>query len=291
MNGSGTTMRNLYDVPGPRGRALNIAVSILCALVLVAAGWLVLAALAEKGQLAAEKWMPFLTPEMWQTYLLPGILGTLQAAGFAIVLAIILGILLGVGRLSEKRFVRYGCGAVVEFFRAIPLLILMIFCFQLFADYALFPSTELAVAAVVTGLALSNGAVIAEIVRAGIKAIPRGQGEAAIALGLGNGQTLRMVLLPQAITAMLPAIVAQLVVALKDTALGYQITYVEAVRQGIQAGSAYSNYVPALVVIALVMIAINLGLSRLATYFENRLRSGRKPATKPAVEKVLTPVT
>ena len=291
MSGSGTTMRNLYDVPGPRGRALNIAVSVLCVLVLAAAGWLVLSALAEKGQLAAEKWMPFLTSEMWQTYLLPGILGTLQAAGFAIVLAMILGILLGIGRLSEKRFVRYGCGAVVEFFRAIPLLILMIFCFQLFADYALFPSTELAVAAVVTGLALSNGAVIAEIVRAGIKAIPRGQGEAAIALGLGNGQTLRMVLLPQAITAMLPAIVAQLVVALKDTALGYQITYVEAVRQGIQAGSAYSNYVPALVVIALVMIAINLGLSRLATYFENRLRSGRKPAAKPAVEKVLTPVT
>ncbi|MDQ0864636.1 amino acid ABC transporter permease [Arthrobacter globiformis] len=291
MSGSGTTIRTLYDVPGPRAKALNILVSVLCVLGLAAAGWWVSSALAEKGQLAAEKWEPFVTPEMWLTYLLPGILGTLQAAAFAIVLAIILGILLGVGRLSENRTVRYSCGAVVEFFRAIPLLILMIFCFQLFADYALFPSTELAVAAVVTGLALSNGAVIAEIVRAGIKAIPRGQGEAAIALGLGNGQTLRMILLPQAITAMLPAIVAQLVVALKDTALGYQITYVEAVRQGIQAGSAYSNYIPALVVIALVMIAINLGLSRLATYFENRLRSGRKPALKPAVEEVVVPQT
>jgi len=291
MSGPGTTMRNLYDVPGPRGKALNIAVSVLCVFGLTGAGWWVWSALAEKGQLVAEKWEPFLTPEMWLTYLLPGIAGTLQAAAFAIVLAIILGILLGVGRLSEKRIVRHSCGAVVEFFRAIPLLILMIFCFQLFADYELFPSTELAVAAVVTGLALSNGAVIAEIVRAGIKAIPRGQGEAAIALGLGHGQTLRMVLLPQAITAMLPAIVAQLVVALKDTALGYQITYVEAVRQGIQAGSAYSNYIPALVVTALVMIAINLGLSRLATYFENRLRSGRKPVAMPVVEKVLVPET
>ena len=284
-------MRNLYDVPGPRGKALNIAVSVLCLLGLTVAGSWVWSALAEKGQLVAEKWEPFLTPDMWLTYLLPGIMGTLQAAAFAIVLAIILGILLGVGRLSEKRIVRYGCGAVVEFFRAIPLLILMIFCFQLFADYALFPSTELAVAAVVTGLALSNGAVIAEIVRAGIKAIPRGQGEAATALGFGHGQTLRMVLLPQAITAMLPAIVAQLVVALKDTALGYQITYVEAVRQGIQAGSAYSNYIPALIVIALVMIAINLALSRLATYFENRLRSGRKSVARPTVEKVLVAQT
>jgi glutamate transport system permease protein len=291
MSGPGTTMRNLYDVPGPRGKALNIAVSVLCVLGLAGVGSWVWSALAEKGQLVAEKWVPFLTPDMWLTYLLPGIVGTLQAAAFAIVLAIILGILLGVGRMSEKRIVRYCCGAVVEFFRAIPLLILMIFCFQLFADYALFPSTELAVAAVVTGLALSNGAVIAEIVRAGIKAIPRGQGEAAIALGLGHGQTLRMVLLPQAVTAMLPAIVAQLVVALKDTALGYQITYVEAVRQGIQAGSAYSNYIPALMVIALVMIAINLALSRLATYFENRLRSGRKSVAKPVVERVLVPQT
>ncbi len=111
-----------------------------------------------------------------------------------------------------------------------------------------------------------------------------------MALGLGTGQTLRMILLPQAITAMLPAIVAQLVVALKDTALGYQITYVEAVRQGIQAGSAYSNYIPALVVIALVMIVINLGgLSRLATYIELRLRSGRKVPAASKVGDVLVP--
>jgi glutamate transport system permease protein len=287
MSSSGSPARNLYDVPGPRGKMANVVISLLCLGGLVGGLWWVLSALAEKGQLSPEKWQPFLTPEMWQTYLLPGIQGTLQAAAMAIVLAIILGILLGVGRLSENRLIRYGSGAVVEFFRAIPLLILMIFCFQLFADYSLFPSTELAVAAVVTGLALSNGAVIAEIVRAGIRSLPRGQSEAAVALGLGNGQTLRMVLLPQAVTAMLPALVAQLVVALKDTALGYQITYVEAVRQGIQAGSAYSNYVPALLVIALVMIAINLVLSKLATVLENRLRRGKKAAAKPVTQKVL----
>lgn len=289
MSNTQAPINNLYDVPGPKGQILNVVISALCVVGLAAGGWFVMSALADKGQLAPEKWRPFLTPEMWQTYLLPGIVGTLQAAVFAIILAIILGILLGIGRLSDNRLVRYACAAVVEFFRAIPLLILMIFCFQLFADYDLFPSTDLAVAAVITGLALSNGAVIAEIVRAGIKAIPRGQGEAAVALGLGSGQTLRMILLPQAITAMLPAIVAQLVVALKDTALGYQITYVEAVRQGIQAGSAYSNYIPALVVIALVMIVINLGLSRLATYIELRLRSGRKAPAESKVGDVLVP--
>ena len=100
---------------------------------------------------------------------------------------------------------------------------------------------------------------------------------------------MRMVLLPQAITAMLPLIVAQLVVALKDTALGYQITYVEAVRQGIQAGSAYSNYIPALLVVAVVMIAINFALSQLAVTVENMLRKGRKPVAKAADRQVAVP--
>ncbi|MEV7135616.1 amino acid ABC transporter permease [Arthrobacter sp. NPDC093128] len=281
-------MKTLYDVPGPRGRALNLLVSALCLLGIVTGLFWIVSTLNEKGQLAAEKWQPFLTADMWGTYLLPGIMGTVQAAAMAVVLAIILGILLGIGRLSTIRTVRFGCGAVVEFFRAIPLLILMIFCFQLFANYSLFPSTELAIAAVVTGLTLSNGAVIAEIVRAGIRSLPRGQEEASVALGLSGGQTMRIVLLPQAITAMLPPIVAQLVVALKDTALGYQITYVEAVRQGIQAGSAYANYIPALLVIAAVMIAINLALSQLATSVENRLRKGRKTSKKPASAEVLT---
>jgi glutamate transport system permease protein len=279
--------KTLYDEPGPRAKTLNLLVSALCLLGIVAGLFWIVSNLNDKGQLAAEKWQPFLTADMWRTYLLPGIMGTVQAAAMAVVLAIILGILLGVGRLSTIRTVRFGCGAIVEFFRAIPLLILMIFCFQLFANYSLFPSTDLAIAAVVTGLTLSNGAVIAEIVRAGIRSLPRGQEEASVALGLSGGQTMRIVLLPQAITAMLPPIVAQLVVALKDTALGYQITYVEAVRQGIQAGSAYANYIPALLVIAAVMIAINLALSQLATSVENRLRNGRKSSRALAPTEVL----
>ncbi|KUM36355.1 amino acid ABC transporter permease [Arthrobacter sp. EpRS71] len=280
-------LKTLYDAPGPRGKTLNIIISALCLAGLVGGMFWVISALNAKGQLAPEKWQPFLTADMWRTYLLPGIAGTLQAAGLAVVLATALGIVLGVGRMSQIKILRYGCGAVVEFFRAMPLLILMIFCFQLFANYNLFPSTQMAMAAVVTGLTLCNGAVIAEIVRAGVHSLPRGQSEASMALGLGSGQMMRMILLPQAITAMLPPIVSQLVVALKDTALGYQITYVEAVRQGVQAGSAYSNYIPALLVVAAVMIAINFALSQLAVTAENRLRKGRKAVVKP--EEVAIP--
>ena len=122
----------------------------------------------------------------------------------------------------------------VEFFRAVPVLIMMIFAYFLYAQYDVFPSKHLALAGVITGLTLYNGAVIAEIVRAGVNALPRGQSEAASALGLRWGQTMRSILLPQAITSMLPVLISQMVVVLKDTAIGYQITFLEMVRQGTQ---------------------------------------------------------
>jgi glutamate transport system permease protein len=249
----------------------------------------VIYALAEKGQLTREKWEPFLNSNTWTTYLLPGIKGTLIAAGISIVLALILGILFGVGRMSSNRVISLCCGAVVEFFRAIPMLIVMIFCFALYASLGLFQADDLALAAVVTGLTLCNGAVIAELVRAGVKALPRGQSEAADALGLSQGQRMRMILLPQAITSMLPPLVSQMVVVLKDTALGYQVTYVETVRQGVQTGSAFSNYIPSLIVIAVIMIVINFGLGRLTVAIERRLRSKDRPA-RPAKPASVTPV-
>ena len=140
----------------------------------------------------------------------------------------------------------------------------------------------------VTGLTLYNGAVIAEIVRAGVNALPRGQAEAAAALGMRSGQTMRSILLPQAITSMLPVLVSQLVVVLKDTAIGYQITFVEMVRQGTVVGSSYGNYVPALIVIAVLMISLNFTLSAAATRLERRLRrSGRggTPLEGEAIER------
>jgi glutamate transport system permease protein len=154
-------------------------------------------------------------------------------------------------------------------------LILMIFTYQVYAEYQVFKSAYLALAAVVTGLTLYNGSVIAEIVRAGILSLPKGQTEAAQALGLRKSQVMFTILLPQAVTAMLPAIISQMVVALKDSALGYVIGYVEVVRSGQQLGAFYGNYLPALLVVAAIMIVLNSSLSALATYVEKRLRSGR----------------
>jgi glutamate transport system permease protein len=278
----------LFDAPGRRARVRNHVISAVTAVVTVVVIWVVYSKLQSKGQLDAAKWKPFVSANLWKTYILPGVQGTLTAAAVSIVLALLLGFLLGVGRLSAHNGIRWASSVFVEFFRAVPVLIMMIFAYFLYAFYDVFPSKHLALAGVITGLTLYNGAVIAEIVRAGVNALPRGQSEASFALGLGWGQTMRAILLPQAVTSMLPVLISQLVVVLKDTAIGYQITFLEMVRQGTQVGSAYGNYIPALIVIALLMIAVNFALSQVAVWLEGRMRRSRRG---PAPMRVGQPVT
>ncbi|KAA0081382.1 amino acid ABC transporter permease [Mycolicibacterium sp. P9-64] len=266
----------LFDAPGPRARIRNHVISAVTVVLTLVVIWFVYSALNAKGQLTAAKWEPFLTGNLWKTYLLPGIQGTLTAAAVSIVLALVLGFVLGVGRMSHQPVIRWCCSIFVEFFRAVPVLIMMIFAYFLYAQYDVVPSKYLALAGVITGLTLYNGAVIAEIVRSGVNALPKGQAEAASALGLRWGQTMRAILLPQAITSMLPVLISQLVVVLKDTAIGYQITFLEMVRQGTNVGAAYSNYIPALIVVAALMIAVNFTLSSFATWVERRLRRSKR---------------
>ncbi|MCV7152214.1 amino acid ABC transporter permease [Mycolicibacterium pyrenivorans] len=278
----------LFDAPGRRARVRNHIISAVTAVVVAAVAWVVYTQLEAKGQLTAAKWEPFLTSNLWTTYVLPGIQGTLTAAVVSIALALVLGFLLGVGRMSRHTGIRWASSVFVEFFRAVPVLIMMIFAYFLYAFYGVFQSQYLALAGVITGLTLYNGAVIAEIVRAGVRALPRGQGEAAAALGLTSGQTMRAILLPQAVTSMLPVLISQLVVVLKDTAIGYQITFVEMVRQGTVVGSSYGNYIPALIVIALLMISVNFALSWFATRLEMRMRRAQRggaPMEPDAVEQ------
>lgn len=265
----------LYDAPGPKGKRRNLIYTVITVVLSLAALYWVLSTLGERGQLDSALWTPFLNSQTWTTYLLPGLRGTILSAVASIILAIMFGVVFGLGRLSENVIVRGVCGVVVEFFRAIPVLLLMIFAYQLFAIYNVVPSKQLAFSAVVFALTLYNGSVVAEILRSGIKSLPKGQTEAARALGLSHGQTMRTILLPQAVAAMLPALIAQMVIALKDSALGYQIGYVEVVRSGIQSASYNKNYLASLIVVAIIMILINWGLGLLAERIERQLRAGR----------------
>lgn len=265
----------LFDLPGPRARRRHAVLTVLGLVVAAGLAVFVLRKMAQASQLEADMWTPFLRGEVWQEYLLPGLRGTFVAAAISIVLALVFGVVFGVGRLMPQRVIRWPSSVVVEFFRAVPVLIMMIFTFGVYAKNGTFPVDYNPLAAVVTALTLYNGAVIAELVRSGVLNLPKGQTEAASSLGLSRMQTMRSIQLPQALTAMLPALVGQLVVVLKDSALGYSITYLELLSWSKTLGSAYANTVPAYLVAAVLFILINYSLGVLAQRIQVRLSRRR----------------
>ncbi|RFU37626.1 amino acid ABC transporter permease [Actinomadura logoneensis] len=295
----------LFDAPGPRARRRNMILTVVSALAILGIIAYVIYALGDKGQFAKVKWEPFTKWDVWRTYFIQGTINTLKAAAVGTVLALLFGAVFGLARLSDHRWIRVPAAAVVEFFRAMPLLILIFLAFfvpatvsPIIADgplgnfqrimvenvFSIFgvtinngTVTVPAFAAVVFGLTLYNGSVLAEVVRAGVQSIPRGQSEAAFALGMRKNAVMRLVLLPQAVTAMLPAIVSQIVVLLKDTSLGFIIGYEDLTSYGFKIEPAnFSNLLQAAIVCAAIYITINLIVSRIATWLEARSRRSRK---------------
>ena len=274
----------LFDTPGPRARSRHRIYTALAALVL--AGILAVAVwqLWTKGEITPDKWESFTEPRILQA-LFEGLLETLAAAAVAIVLAVIFGAVFAVGRLSERAWLRAPSRLVVEFFRAVPLLLLIIVIFFGFG------STLGSYWSLVIGLMLYNGSVLAEIFRAGILAVPRGQSEAAYAIGMVKSQVMTQILGPQALRAMLPAIVSQCIVALKDTALGFVIGAggIVDIGERIYIAPQYNNPLAVGLFLAAVFIIINYSLSKLAVYLEARMRrQGTTTLPVPATGEDMT---
>lgn len=286
----------LYDVVGPRAKRRNRLYTLLFLVALAGVLWWVVTGLADKDQLAWEKWRPFFTDSRaWETFLLPGLENTLIAASLAIAIAFPLGALFGVARLSEHLWVRGVAGIVVEFFRAIPVLILMLFANAAYAKFTDVNPDDRPLYAVVTGLVLYNGSVLAEIVRAGVQALPQGQTDAAKAIGMRKNQVMRFVLLPQSVTAMLPAIVSQLVVIVKDTALGGALLGFSELLASVRPMSANygANTIASFTVVAVIFVVVNFTLTSFAGWLEARLRRGKKSTGAvlgaEAAEELATP--
>ncbi|MBB2942323.1 glutamate transport system permease protein [Actinoplanes lutulentus] len=274
----------LYDHPGPRAKIRNVVLTVVFGVALLGLAYWIYARFDEKGQWAGPLWKPFTAASTWTDYILPGLGHTLGAAAVAMVLALTFGIVFAVGRLSDHWWVRLPAGAVVEFFRAVPLLLLMFFIF--FGVPFITEQPMSIFWAVVLGLTLYNGSVLAEAFRAGIYAVPRGQSEAAYAIGMRKSQVMREILVPQAARSMLPVIVSQMVVLVKDTALGYIISYSELLQMGVNNVAAnFGNVVQAAIVVAIIFILVNSSLTALAGWLERRTRRvGKAPRTAALVE-------
>ncbi len=265
----------LFDAPGPRTRARHRTYSVVAAVVLLALVALMAWRFAKTGQFEYEKWEPFLTPGYIEAILVDGLLNTLKMAATAVVAAVGLGLVLGIGKLSDRRALRWPAWLVVEFFRAVPVVLLMIFCF-----YAVFNDISevqtRAYWAVVLALTLYNGAVLAEVFRAGVNAVPRGQAEAAYAIGMRKTQVMNLVLLPQAVKIMIPAIISQMVVALKDTSLGYVVVSPGLTYVARPIYQQFQNHVATILVIAAIYVVINLLLTGLATWLQRKFVGEKK---------------
>lgn len=264
----------LFDAPGPRTRARHRLYTVAGAVALVALVGFALWRLAAGGHLSYEKWEPFVTPR-YMVAIAESLLQTLQMAALAVVAALAFGLVFGIGKLSDHRLVRWPCWLVVEFFRAVPVLMLMVLAFYaIFNDISNVDSR--AYWSVIVALMLYNGAVLAEVFRAGLLAVPRGQAEAAYAIGLRKTQVTTLVLLPQAVKIMIPAIISQCIVALKDTSLGYYI-----LAPGLTAlirpiYQQFQNQVATIVVFGGIYIVMNLLLTMLATWVQHRYVGERR---------------
>lgn len=248
----------LFGDLNPRAKALTRAVSVGLAATLL----LLLAGIAVRfhsaGQFEGRLWEFFAWKTTW-AFLGKGLLGTLASAAMAAVIALVLGLVLLVGRLSPLRLVRWPAVAVIEFLRGVPTLLLIYVCFLVL------PSAGIKLSAywmLTLPVGLSTAAVVAEVYRAGVLAVPRGQTDAARALGLGEARVFAHVVFPQALRYIVPALVAQLVIVVKDTTFGYVVTYGELMQNAKVLIANYRSLVPVYLVVAVLYCSANYAISR-----------------------------
>jgi len=267
----------LFDEPGPRARRISLIASIIGIVAIIALlvwAFVILAAPRESGGITlpgmfdGSRWNIFEDPEVW-SFIGQGVIGTLQAAAVAAVGAIILGVAFSLMRSSDIAWVRIPTAWLLELLRGMPVLLMMLFILLLAATQAFW--------AVVIALILYNGTLIGEALRAGLAALPRGQREAALSVGMRSFQSKMKVEFPQAFRQMLPIIIAQLVVLLKDTSLGYIVGYNELIRTTMNNLASYygNRYLFSLFAVTLaIYLVINLSLSWFARWLSRRTASG-----------------
>ena len=269
----------LFDAQGPRARRRTRIGTAIALLALAGLAYVVVRRLISRDQFSMAKWGPFVDPgdesfEAVWGLIGEGIVNTLKAAAIAMVLSVVIGTLIAVARLSLGRAGRIPLIGLVELLRGLPVVVLVYFGVRVLPDIGVdlrgLPGGQ-ELWGLVIGLTAYNMVIFAEVVRAGVASLPRGQREAALATGLTDGQTMRIVLLPQAFRVMLPAIISQLVVVLKDTSL---VTFVanfdELLSQGERIRRILDNPIQTFIVIALIYIAINYALDRLARALQAR---------------------
>ena len=260
------TERALFEAVGPKAHRRIVIGTIVSALALLAlAAWLLLQ-LYDNGQFNPMYWSLFTQANVW-VFLAQGFLGTAKAALGAGAIALVAGLVLMFGRISGFAPIRWLATAVIEFVRGTPTLLFIYFFFLVPAQFGIHLSTYWMV---VIPVSMYAAAVLAEVYRAGVQAVPRGQREAGISLGLSGWQNYRFIILPQMFRIVVPTLVAQLVIVVKDTTFGYVVTYPEMMQNTKVIIANYTSLLPVYLITAVIYVLANYGISRAARWLSQR---------------------
>lgn len=264
------TTKTLFDTPGPRARRRHNVIEIICVAALALGAYTVYQVLESHGEFSAAAWKPFTQWGLW-ALLGEGLANNLRAAAVGMALSLLFSTLLAFGLLSRRKAIRVACRVFTDVFASVPLLLLLYFTSLVLPSYGLKLSDFWFL---VIALTLFSSAVVGDLLRSGIRAIPAGQTEAAHALGFSGVRTMQLVLLPQALRSMSPALVSQMVILFKGTALAFVLGgYLELLRSATVIGTYYSrSLLQAQIVAAVGFMIVNIALGLLANALERRER-------------------
>ena len=270
MSASNASIRDvLYEAPGPKARR-RIAIATAVSLVALAALLiLIIRQFYITGQLNAKYWSIFTRLTTWR-FIGQGLLGTIRVAAMAGVCTFAMGMLLMMGRISSFRVLRWLCTALIEMSRGIPTLLFIYFFFLLAPQFGLklpaFWKITLPVAISATG-------TVAETLRSGVNAVPRGQREAAVSLGMRSGSVFFKIIFPQGFRFVIPALISELVIVLKDTTFAYVVNYADLMQNAKVLISNYDALLSVYLVAAVIYILINYLLNRLSVAVATRTKA------------------
>lgn len=263
-----TSIRDaLYEAPGPRTRRLMVAGTVVTGILVIIGIGLVIRQFYVTGQLAPRYWTFLAQPTTWR-YLLQGFRGTVSVALTAGVLSLLLGLVLMLGRTSGIRPLSALCRVVTDFFRGVPSLLLIYFFFLAVPQYGIRLSSFWMIALPVT---LAASGVLAEVLRAGVNAVPRGQVEAALSLGMRRGRIMFKIVLPQAVRFVIPSLISQLVVVVKDTTVAYVVSYPDLMQNARVLITNYDALVSMYFTVAIVYILLNYAINKLSGFVAERM--------------------
>ncbi|MGN0984574.1 MAG: amino acid ABC transporter permease [Gemmiger sp.] len=266
MNANTSIRDALYEAPGPKTKKLIVAGTAVSLAALAVVLVLVVRQFYITGQLDAKYWSIFLRPTTWR-FLGLGLAGTLEVAVGAGLLAFVSGLLLMLGRLSKFPLLRWVATALTEFSRGVPTLLFIYFFFLVAPQFGLKLPPFWKIAAPV---ALSAAGMVAEVLRSGVNAVPRGQTEAALSLGMRDASVFFKIVFPQALRYVVPALISELVIVLKDTTFAYVVNYADLMQNAKVLISNYDALLSVYLVAAVIYILINYALNRISVAVAKR---------------------